>query len=176
MPWSIPQQYTCPKCHEPFESTSNRAPQRCPTCRKQHNHKRTAENYRKRREGGERVYWSSSKQRRKYSHLTCTECGALIWTSSNKGAAFVCISCKRALGLTANGREGRYTTLATPPAQVLSFGRCERCGRDNQELANKICPCCRFYNITEIDPDLSERARGSKGGRYDFIRHHEEKA
>lgn len=169
MPWSIPQKYTCPACGAEFESTANRAPERCPTCRKQHNHRRTAENYRKRRGNEPRVYCSSNGQRRQYHHLTCQECGVVIWTSSNKGDNFVCISCKRALGLTANGRAGSYTTLAAPVQLVTTFGRCPKCKRGSKRrplrLINDKCEECHWYDIADIDPDMSVNGIKGRAGR-----------
>jgi hypothetical protein len=60
--------------------------------------------------------------------------------------------------------------LALVPRQVLSFGRCGKCGRDDQQLANGICPDCHFYDIKDVDPTLSERAQRGSGGVYDFVR------
>lgn len=172
MPWSVPRKYICPEpgCGAEFESTANHEPKRCPACRKKRNHHRSAENYRKRRAGIERVYWTSENKQRRYNHLTCTICGVAIWTSSCQVKNFICISCKREMGLTANGREGHYTTLVAPPKQNMSFGKCQTCPQDNQVLANGRCSDCRFYDIPEIDPDLSANARKGRGGHNDFIR------
>lgn len=176
MPWSIPRKYICPEpgCGAEFESTANHEPKRCPACRKKRNHHRAAENYRRRRSGIERVYWTSEKQQRQYHHLICTECSKKIWTSSCKGKGFVCISCKRAAGLTANGREGHYTTLVAPPKQIITFGRCPKCKRGSKrqplKLINDKCEECHWYDIPEIDPDLSANARKGRGGHNDFIR------
>ena len=116
------------------------------------------------------IFWSTEAQRRKYHRLPCKECGKVIWTSSIKGRDYVCITCRKDAGQAINGREGSYTTLAAPPAQKLSFGRCRSCDRDNQDLANELCPCCRFYGISDTDPDKSANARMAKSGQYDRVR------
>lgn len=122
--------------------------------------------------GAERIYWSKEGGKRRYYHLTCRRCGARIWTSSNKGKDFVCISCKRAAGLTANGRRGRYSTLATSKQQIPSYGICSACHRIGQSLSNGRCEDCRFYDDADgVDPELSERGKRGRGkGTYDYTR------
>lgn len=111
------------------------------------------------------AYFTSDAQRaRKYHVLHCAKCGAKIWTSSAKGAGFICISCRRALGLAVCER-ATYTTLSTAPRQVLTIGTCGKCQRRNQPLANGICECCRFYDISDIDPVRSACGRKGRGGR-----------
>jgi len=182
MPWSVPRKHVCKnqECGAQFESTAAIPPDLCPACRKAYRYARSIDNRQKRREGkgAGRVRWSSDKQKRKYNHLTCSECGAQIWTSSNKGADFMCIGCKRALGLTANGREGRYTTLAAPVSLVVTMGQCPRCKRGSKrkplKLINDKCDDCRWYDMQDVDPDLSDRARKGKGGEYDFVKGYKE--
>jgi hypothetical protein len=109
-------------------------------------------------------YTSDTNRQRKYHVMICARCGAHIWTSSTR-ADYTCISCRRALGLAANHRVGSYTTLASAPRQALALGTCRKCRRPHQPLANGVCECCRFYDIADVDPQMSANGHRGRGGR-----------
>lgn len=109
--------------------------------------------------------------RRHYHKWKCSICGQHVSTSSvNPG--YKCASCRRSLGLAVSGAAGNgYTALTIAPLPHFEIGRCQGpCGRDDQLLSNGLCECCRFYNIEEVDPELSARARKAHPGTNDFTR------
>lgn len=115
------------------------------------------------------IYYTDGKQRkRKYHVQICSECGAHVWTSSVK-RDFMCMSCRRSSGLTANNRYGSYTTLAAPPKIDTTFGQCPVCRRGSKRnplrLENGRCQECHWYGMGDIDPDLSDNGRKGRGGR-----------
>lgn len=97
----------------------------------------------------------------------CSSCGVKRWTSSPK-RPYLCMPCKREAGLAA---EKGYTSLTVAPRQELTWGRCKgHQSTYDQELANGLCRCCRFYNMPDVDEELSDRARCGPGGQFDWVR------
>lgn len=96
----------------------------------------------------------------------CDKCGGKYWTSGTQ-RPYTCMSCRRAAGLLSTSHS---TSLTIAPRQVLSVGTCDSCHMHEQELSNGKCVMCRFYAMTDVDPELSERGRRSAGGEFDFVR------
>src|SRR5512139_2418329 len=93
----------------------------------------------------------ATMKKRRCVKVFCVVCDRKYWTSAAK-RPYTCYTCRRAAGLLSTSRS---TALTIAPRQVLSVGTCKSCGRDGQQLANDKCPDCRFYAMTDIDPDLS---------------------
>lgn len=111
--------------------------------------------------------------RREHHKRACSKCGHVSWTSVPLSKVYIDAACKRAAGLTGTGRrgEGHYSTLAIVQKQVITFGTCPCCGRDNQRLINGKCDDFYWYDDShDVDADLSARGRSARGGVNDWVR------
>src|SRR5512139_3366259 len=108
----------------------------------------------------------ATMKKRRCVKVFCSSCNRKYWTSAAK-RPYTCYTCRRAAGLLAASRS---TALTVAPRQVLSFGTCQSSHMHEQELSNGKCVMCRFYAMADIDPDLSERAKRSAGGEFDWVR------
>src|SRR5512139_3614394 len=109
----------------------------------------------------------ATMKKRRCVKVYCSSCNRKYWSSAAK-RPYTCYTCRLAAGLLSTSLR---TALTVAPRQVLSFGKCQgHHGLYDEELANGLCVMCRAYSMTDVDPELSERARRSQGGEFDWVR------
>jgi len=98
---------------------------------------------------------------RRYRRCVCPGCSRQHWTSARQRGQHSCGPCQReahngkrrdaAHGITGYDRRVANSALVVRHVPVVVVGKCGKCRRGRQVLADGVCEDCRFYGMKVED-------------------------